>query len=68
MNTITTTTQAQANYEAAADVILAIMDDFNFRTDTQFEPVELKRKIIKAIQSTIEGNVNYAHSARQLPL
>lgn len=60
MNTITSNTQAQANYEAAADVILAIMDDFNFRTDTQFDPTELKRKIVKAIQTSIQGNTNYA--------
>jgi len=62
MDTLTSNTQAQANYEAAADVILAIMDDFNFRTDTRFDPTELKRKIVKAIQVSIEGNVNYAQS------
>lgn len=62
MDTITSNTQTQANYEAAADVILAIMDDFNFRTDTRFDPTELKRKIVKAIQANIEGNVNYAHA------
>ena len=62
MNTTTTSnTQATLNYEAATDVILAILDDFNFRTDIKFDPQDLKRKIIKAIQVNIEGNINHTN-------
>ena len=60
MDTISTNTQSQANYDAAADVILAILNDFNFYTDTKFDPKELKQRIALAIQKTIEGNTNYA--------
>ena len=43
-------------YTKAADEILSIMDDFGFYTDTQFDPSELKDKIVKVIQDKIEGN------------
>lgn len=68
MDTLTSNTQALANYRAAADDILSVLDDFNFRTDTRFEPNDLKERIVEAIRQKVEGNVNYAHSARQLPL
>jgi hypothetical protein len=60
MNTITSNTQAQALYSEAADDILAVLDDFNFQTDTRFNPADLKAQIINAIRSKVEGNTNYS--------
>lgn len=60
MNTITSNTQAQALYSEAVDDILTILDDFNFRTDTRFDPADLKARLVNAIQKKVEGNTNYA--------
>ena len=56
MNTTTPNTQAQALYVEAAEEILEIIDNFGFRTDTRFEPDDLKARIVNAIQKKVEGN------------
>ena len=59
-DTTTSNSQATTNYEAAANDVLAVLDDFNFYTDTKFDPKSLKQRIVEAIRKNIEGNVNYA--------
>lgn len=60
METITSSTQAFANYVAAADAILKILDNYKFTTDTPFDAPKLKREIVAAIQLSVEGNTNNA--------
>jgi hypothetical protein len=62
MNTISSTTQSQANYEAAANDVLAVLDDFNFYTDTKFDPAALKSSIVAAIRKNVEANVDVTNS------
>jgi len=52
MNTITSNTQSL--YSEAADDILAVLDDFNFQTDTRFDPADLKARIVNAIRNRVE--------------
>jgi len=65
MNTLTSNTQSQALYSEAVDEILTVLEnDFNFYTDTQFDPAVLKARIVNIIQKKVEGNINYAPSIR----
>ena len=54
--TFTSNTQAQKNYEAAADTILSIFNSYKFTTDAPFDGKELKDKIVKAIQKNVESD------------
>ncbi len=56
-DTITSNSISKENYLSAADDILGIINDFNFYTDTSFDPRDLKNKIILAIQKNVEKNV-----------
>jgi hypothetical protein len=43
-----------STYLAAAEDILAILDDFNFQTDMRFDADDLKTRIVEAIQKKVE--------------
>jgi hypothetical protein len=60
METLTTNTQATANYNQIASDIMELFDQLGFTSDIQNDPAVIQRQIVDVIRKTIEGNVNYA--------
>ena len=57
-NTITITSQANANFLKASEQILLFMDELGFTSNTYNDPEMIKHTIAQIIRETIEGNVN----------
>ena len=60
METLTTNTQATANYNQIASDIMDLFDNLGFTSDTPNDPAVIQSQIVDVIRKTIEGNVNYA--------
>jgi hypothetical protein len=59
MNTLTTNTQTLAAFEKSADVIVEIVEQLGFVTETPIAEGYLKKLIVSTLQSNLLGNVNY---------
>lgn len=66
-NTITTTSQASANFLRAGEQIMLFMDELGFTSDTYNDPEMIKHTIAQIIRESIEGNVNYTYDVEFSP-
>lgn len=62
MNTLTTNTQTLAAFEKSADVIVEIVEQLGFVTETPIAEGYLKKLIVATLQNNLLGNVNYSES------
>ena len=62
MNTLTTNSQINANYEQSVTDIIEMMDKYGFQTEIPFNPKDFREMITKCIRNNIQGedyNVTY---------
>lgn len=62
MNTLTTNTQTLTAFEKSADVIVEIVEQLGFVTETPIAEGYLKKLIVATLQNNLLGNVNYSES------
>ena len=65
-NTITTTSQATANFLTAADKIMNLMDELGFTSDQRQDPNMIRHTVAQIIRESIEGNVYYGVDCSEL--
>jgi hypothetical protein len=60
METLTTNTQTELEYQRAAEAIVDIFEKLGFTSDIQNDPVVIQNEIANTIRQQMEGNINHA--------